>query len=102
MMRLIGYVGARDLSVITEEDIRCLDVINIAFGQVRDACMVWDGQACRPALERIRKIKPGIKILLSAGGWGSDGFSQAALTAQGRESMAASAAALVRNTGWTV
>lgn len=46
MMRLIGYVGARDLSVITEEDIRCLDVINIAFGQVRDACMVWDG---RPA-----------------------------------------------------
>ena len=32
MMRLIGYVGARDLSVITEEDIRCLDVINIAFG----------------------------------------------------------------------
>ena len=51
MMRLIGYVGARDLSVITEEDIRCLDVINIAFGQVRDACMVWDGQACRPALQ---------------------------------------------------
>lgn len=61
MMRLIGYVGARDLSVITEEDIRCLDVINIAFGQVRDACMVWDGQACRPALERIRKINPVLK-----------------------------------------
>ena len=63
--------GVTDLKV---GDRVALDVINIAFGQVRDACMVWDGQACRPALERIRKIKPGIKILLSAGGWGADGF----------------------------
>lgn len=99
MMKLIGYVGTRDLSAIKEEDIRCLDVINIAFGQVQDACVVWAGQSSRPALERIRRVHPGVKILLSVGGWGADGFSQAALTARGRESMAESAAALVTEYG---
>lgn len=99
MMKLIGYVGTRDLPAIAEEDIRCLDVINIAFGQVQDARMVWEGQSSRPALDRIRRVHPGVKILLSVGGWGADGFSQAALTAQGRESMAESAAALVAEYG---
>ena len=46
MMRLIGYVGARDLSVITEEDIRCLDVIIIALG--RYGTLAWFGTG-RPA-----------------------------------------------------
>ena len=36
MNKVIGYVGTRDLGGMRNADIRCLDVINIAFGQVED------------------------------------------------------------------
>ncbi len=46
-------------------------------------------------MERIRRIHPEIKIILSIGGWSADGFSQAAMTEDTREKAAKSAAALV-------
>lgn len=94
MKRVIGYVNTRDLAEMREQDIRCLDVINIAFGQIQDGCAVWKAKGGQAGLERIRSIHPDIKILLSVGGWGADGFSQAAMTGEGREKLAESAAAL--------
>ena len=94
--KVIGYVGTRDLGKMREEDIRKLDVINIAFGHIRDNEVVWEESAGTEAkLERIRKIHPEIKIILSIGGWSADGFSQAAMTESTREKAAKSAAALV-------
>ena len=94
--KVIGYVGTRDLGKMREEDIRKLDVINIAFGHIRDNEVVWEESAGTEAkLERIRKIHPEIKIILSVGGWSADGFSQAAMTESTREKAAKSAAALV-------
>lgn len=40
-----------------------------------------------------------LKIVLSVGGWGADGFSQAARTKEGRERFAASALAIVKEYG---
>lgn len=77
MNKVIGYVGTRDLGGMRNADIRCLDVINIAFGQVEDSRMVWDGSGAKEALVKIRGVNPGIKILLSVGGWGADGFPRA-------------------------
>lgn len=94
MKKVIGYVGTLDLGEIQEEDILCLDVINIAFAQIQHACVVWKAEGCREALKRIRSLHPQIKILLSVGGWGADGFSQAAMTEEGRERLAESAASL--------
>ena len=74
MNKVIGYVGTRDLGGMRNADIRCLDVINIAFGQVEDSRMVWDGSGAKEALVKIRGVNPGIKISLSVGGWGADGF----------------------------
>ena len=99
MNKVIGYVGTRDLGGMRNADIRCLDVINIAFGQVEDSRMVWDGSGAKEALVKIRGVNPGIKILLSVGGWGADGFSQGSRTAQNREKMAQSAAELVKEYG---
>lgn len=99
MNKVIGYVGPRDLGGMRNADIRCLDVINIAFGQVEDSRMVWDGSGAKEALAQIRGVNPGIKILLSVGGWGADGFSQGSRTAQNREKMAQSAAELVKEYG---
>ncbi len=97
MNKVIGYVGTGDLAGIREADAACLDVINIAFGHVADGCVEWKSNDGKEAVERIHRINPGIKVLLSVGGWGADGFSQAARTEEGREKMAESAGALVRD-----
>ncbi len=94
--KVIGYVGTRNLGQMREEDIRKLDVINIAFGHIRENETVWEeGAGKEKDLERIRRIHPEIKIILSIGGWSADGFSQAAMTEDTREKAAKSAAALV-------
>jgi chitinase len=95
MKKVIGYVNTGDLAGMREQDIRCLDVINIAFAQVQDDCVVWNAKDSQESLKRIRGVYPGIKILLSVGGWGADGFSQAAMTREGRGKLAESAAALI-------
>lgn len=98
--KVIGYVWTHGLSRMREEDITKLDVINIAFGHIRDCETIWENDDdVQPDLDRIRKIHPGIKIVLSVGGWGADGFSQAAMTEAGREKAAETAAALVEKYG---
>ncbi|MFB9278067.1 glycoside hydrolase family 18 protein [Cohnella cellulosilytica] len=99
MRKLIGYVGTRDLSAMREQDVRSLDVINIAFAGLQDGRVIWSGEGSREALRRIRRIHPGIKLMLSVGGWGADGFSQAAATQAGRERLAASAVELIGEYG---
>lgn len=95
MKKIVGYVGTRDLSSMSERDIKDLDVINIAFAQIKDGHAVWDAKKSKEALKQIRRVNPGIKILLSIGGWGADGFSQAAMTHKGREKLAESTAELM-------
>ena len=99
MRKLIGYVGTRDLFAVREQDIRSLDVINIAFAGLQEGCVVWSGEGSREALLRIRRIHPGIKLMLSVGGWRADGFSQAAASQAGRERLAASAVELIGEYG---
>ena len=94
MKRIIGYVNTADLNDMREEDVRALTVINIAFGLIRDGEVVWDAKDARDGMVSIRKSNPELKIVLSVGGWGADGFSQAARTKEGRERFAASALAI--------
>jgi len=83
MKRIIGYVNTADLNHMREEDVRALTVINIAFGLIRDGEVVWDAKDARDGIVSIRKSNPELKIVLSVGGWGADGFSQAARTKEG-------------------
>ena len=99
MKRIIGYVNMADLNHMREEDVRALTVINIAFGLIRDGEVVWDAKDARDGIVSIRKSNPELKIVLSVGGWGADGFSQAARTKEGRERFAASALAIVKEYG---
>lgn len=99
MSLVVGYVGTKDLPKMQETDIQSLDVINIAFGHVREDAVVWDGADSVDALARIRSSHPKIKILLSIGGWSADGFSQAAATKEGREKFAKTAAKLAADFG---
>ena len=99
MKRIIGYVNTADLNDMREEDVRALTVINIAFGLIRDGEVVWDAKDARDGIVSIRKSNPELKIVLSVGGWGADGFSQSARTKEGRERFAASALAIVKEYG---
>lgn len=96
---LIAYVETKDLGHMDEADVKALDVINIAFGLVENGRIVWEHPECREDLARIRQINPELKIVISIGGWGAGGFSEAAYTQEGRELFARSAVELVRAYG---
>lgn len=54
--RVVGYVGTRDLNEIEENAIASLDVINIAFGEIMDGCVVWKEIGAKKGIERILSL----------------------------------------------
>ena len=100
MNKLIGYVGLSHLDQLAPEDIKSLDGINLAFGTVNDDHTIkFDGLKYVSQLCDIRKVNPEIKILLSIGGWGAGGFSNAAITEAGRKIFAESCRQAVIDAG---
>ncbi|MDY2937666.1 MAG: glycoside hydrolase family 18 protein [Fusicatenibacter sp.] len=96
MKKVIGYVNTNDLAKVTGQDAACMDVINIAFGGILEGKAVWNAGTAAKELKRIREYHPEIRIVLSVGGWGADGFSEAAATKESREKFAGSALDLVK------
>lgn len=96
MGKLIGYVGTSDLKEVTVEDINNLDVINIAFGTIEQGRAKWHHPECKSVISQIKLQNPQIKILLSIGGWSAAGFSEAAMTVEGRKRLAVSAVDIIR------
>lgn len=97
--RLIGYVMIPALSRMREEDLRVLDIVNLAFGHVKNQEVVCELDGAMPHLARARETNPALRFVLSVGGWGADGFSEAAGSEEGRGLFARSCAALVRKYG---
>lgn len=92
----IGYVGIADLPDLREEDIKCLDVINLAFGHVKENSVVWDHKNNLDYIKKAKEINPDLKVVLSIGGWSAGGFSNAATTKEGREQFAKTASEIVK------
>lgn len=97
--KLIGYVGTADLAHVTEADAKNLDIINIAFGHVIEGDVVWKNQTAKEDLARLKSINPEIKFILSIGGWGAGGFSEAAFTEEGRKNFSKTAIDIVLEYG---
>ncbi len=75
---------------ITPEDAKVLDRVNWAFGLVVDGKISgahWGGVG---QLKALKEQNPHLMTILSVGGWGAGGFSDALLTPQGREAFAQS------------
>lgn len=70
-----------------------------AFAQVKDGRVTLDEESAS-AFARLRDVvrqrNPRIKVLISVGGWGVGGFSDAALTDSSRQRFAQTAVALLR------
>lgn len=96
--RVIAYVADWSfLEDIQPAQARLLTHVNYAFGLIRDGevSVAHAGQWGRMA--RMRMQYPHLKVNLSIGGWGADGFSQAVATREGRERLACSALHVLKN-----
>lgn len=86
---ILGYATSRGLDIMTEADARRLTHINLAFGTLRDGLLNMKGLPhLDQQLPRIRTWNPGLRIVLSVGGWGAGGFSTMAQTDTGRRAFA--------------
>jgi len=89
---ILGYVMNRALPGFTAEDGQKLTHINLAFGVIREGLLHMGGLPDIAELPRIRGDNPGLRVVLSVGGWGAGGFSDTAKTEQGRKKFAESCA----------
>lgn len=94
--KLIGYVSTNDLSLLSDSDIRALDVINLAFGHIVNGCVDYAPDCVLEEFKRIRKENADCKLVLSVGGWGAGGFSEAAADEEGREKFALTAVEIIK------
>lgn len=99
---VIGYVGGfRGAIDETTIDAAKLTHINYAFVNVQDSLAVLTNLSTDSTnfrkLNTLKSINPGLKILISLGGWSwSENFSDAVLTPGSREKFAASCVDIVR------
>ena len=93
---IVGYVQDKALPSVTPEDARVMTHVNIAFGHIVDGRVSAARTANLDCLEKLREYNPSLEILLSVGGWGAGGFSEAAATAESRETFAESALEVVK------
>lgn len=92
-----GYVSDRDLPNMTHEHLSKLTHMNIAFGHVRNDAITIEHLQNKESIGKIKSEHPELTILLSVGGWSAGGFSEAASTEEGRNSMAASAVQILND-----
>jgi chitinase len=95
--RVVGYVTtAANPSRIAAEK---LTALNFAFAQIDESGEIAlqrpEDVAYLSSLRVLKSRNPRLKVLVSVGGWGADGFSDAAATEDSRAAFARSAADLI-------
>lgn len=91
-----GYVGDSALPSLTREAALKLTHVNVAFGHVRNDAIDIGHLRHLNVLSSLKSYNPGLTVMLSVGGWGAGGFSEAASTPEGRRRMADSALDVLR------
>lgn len=98
-MKKAAYVWDWYLKTVDEHDAAVLDIINIAFGLVKDDALFFDKPHVPSEIARIHALKPEMKVLLSVGGWGAGGFSMMSRTPEGIAKFTASCVDAVETYG---
>ncbi len=93
--RVIGYDTVR--GDIRPVDVGRIDTLIFAFAGLVDGKVVLDPAQVARLRQRtaLKAAHPRLKVVISVGGWGVGGFSEAASTAAGRQRFADSAARLL-------
>lgn len=98
--RTVMYLMDEANPVLRDEDAEKLDQLNYSFALIRD------GKADGSHWQGVRRVTaflrrhPHIDGVLSVGGWGADGFSDACMTEEGRRTLADSILALMDEHGF--
>lgn len=95
-----AYVYDRPGLVLRDEDASMLDQLNFSFALVKDGIVCGDHWQSIDACKAYTARHPHILPVVSIGGWGADGFSQAASTEEGRRLFAKSTLALMKQHGF--
>lgn len=93
--RIIAYDVVKD--GVAVPDVSKIDTLIFAFARVDDNRVVLDagGASKLQRLTALKTANPSLRVVVSVGGWGAGGFSEAASTAASRTVFAESAARLL-------
>ena len=89
-----GWIG------LAPESAACLTHVNYSFALVRDGVVSDAHWTHAKELDEAIAAYPELTFVISVGGWGAGGFSEAASTEEGRERFAQTAVALMRRHGF--
>ena len=89
-MIVSAYIGEGSFNGLRPGDKERLTHINIAFAVVKNGACSVDHWRNPDKIRALIKDKGHIKVILSVGGWGAGGFSDACATEEGREKLAQS------------
>lgn len=99
--RVTAYVQDRGSLQLRDADAPHLDQLNYAFALIEDGKASGSHWRSVDKVTRYLKKHPHIQGVLSVGGWGAEGFSDATATAEGRAQLADSILALMDEHGFT-
>ncbi|MBQ7848722.1 MAG: hypothetical protein IJ343_03270, partial [Clostridia bacterium] len=98
--RTVMYVMDDAAMRLRSEDAHMLDQLNVSFALIRNGkADVSHWRGTKKVTEFLKK-HPHIDGVLSVGGWGAEGFSDACMTEEGRKTLADSILSLVDQLGF--
>lgn len=95
-----AYVFDREQVIFRDEDAKNLDQLNFSFALIKDGRVNGDHWRNIDAYKAYVKKHPHILPVVSVGGWGAGGFSEASATAEGRALFVSTTLALMEEHGF--
>lgn len=95
-----AYVYDRGRLTFSQRDAAYLDQMNFSFALIQDGRVSGDHWKSIKRFQAFIRANPHILPVLSVGGWGADGFSQAASTEEGRKLFVESSLELMERYGF--
>lgn len=93
--KVVGYLAAWENWSAEDIDAKKLTNINLSFARIENGVIFnskVDGKSIEDyqmaELKKAKQVNPNLKVSVAVGGWGGDGFSDAALTPESREKFA--------------
>lgn len=98
--RVVMYVYDDTSFSLAEDTAQLIDQLNYSFALIENGQATGKHWSSIKTVEKFLQRNPHIDGVLSVGGWGAEGFSDACATAEGREKLANSILQLMDNHGF--
>ena len=98
--RTVMYIMDSHDVKLRDEDAHALDQLNYSFALIRDGKADGSHWMGLKKVQAFLKKHPHVDGVLSVGGWGAEGFSDACLTEEGRQTLADSLLQLMDDCGF--